>query len=99
MQITLSEPAVKWFEEEMNAESGDYIRFYARYGGHSPIHPGFSLGVSKSEPFETFTSNKQDGIIFYIEEKDKWYFEGYDLHVKYSRTHDVIEYEYYSEKT
>ncbi|MGY4690411.1 HesB/YadR/YfhF family protein [Salibacterium sp. K-3] len=98
MEITLSTPALKWFEEEMNAEEGDYIRFFARYGGRSPIHPGFSLGVSKSEPFETWAETTKDGIIFYVEEKDKWYFEGYDLHVKYSRNHDSIEYEYTEEK-
>ncbi|SFP17122.1 HesB/YadR/YfhF family protein [Salibacterium halotolerans] len=98
MNITLSAPALKWFEQEMEAAEGDSIRFFARYGGRSPIHPGFSLGVTKAEPFEPWAQMTENGIVFYVEEKDKWYFEGYDLHVKYSRKHEAVDYEYSAEK-
>ncbi|RSL34437.1 hypothetical protein D7Z54_04590 [Salibacterium salarium] len=93
--ITLTQPAVKWFQKEMNTKPGDYIRFYARYGGISPIHPGFSIGITKSEqPYEVAVQTQENGVTFFIEETDKWYFDGYDLHVKFSRKDDQIKYEY-----
>ncbi|RSL31607.1 hypothetical protein D7Z54_20275 [Salibacterium salarium] len=98
MKMTLTQPAVKWFEDEMDAKKGDSIRFYARYGGFSPIHPGFSVGVTKSEPYEAALQTEENGLHFFIEETDKWYFEGYDFHIKFSRKHNQIEYEYH-EKT
>ncbi|MFB4164837.1 HesB/YadR/YfhF family protein [Alteribacillus sp. JSM 102045] len=94
MKITVTQPALKWFQDEMDAVKGDSIRFYARFGGHSSIKPGFSLGVSKSEPVEKASETEQDGIVFFIEEKDKWFFKDYDLHVKYSRKYNEVEYEY-----
>lgn len=94
MNISVSQPAVKWFQEEMEAERGDYIRFYARYGGHSSVQPGFSLGVSKAAPQEKAVETEQDGIVFFIEEKDLWYFNAHDLHIKYRRKYNEIEFNY-----
>ncbi|WP_158737503.1 HesB/YadR/YfhF family protein [Alteribacillus sp. YIM 98480] len=95
MKITLTQPAVKWFQEEMEAKSGDYIRFFARYGGYSSIQPGFSLGVSKSNFDQKAAALAEyDGIVFFIDEKDNWYFKDHHLHVKYSRKYNEIEYEY-----
>lgn len=47
MEIRLSEKALTWFKQEMEVEKGDFIRFYARYGGSSPFHEGFSLGMTR----------------------------------------------------
>lgn len=43
MEIKLSKEAIGWFKQEMEAESGDYIRFYARYGGLHHFTRGFHL--------------------------------------------------------
>lgn len=42
MNIALTDEALQWFKQEMEVEPGDTIRFYARYGGSSPFHEGFS---------------------------------------------------------
>ena len=74
MKIALSAEAINWFKEEMEAVTGDSIRFFARYGGTSPLHEGFSLGVTKDTPDEVAVENEIDGIRFYIEYRDNWYF-------------------------
>ena len=35
-----------------------------------------------------------DGIIFYVEESDLWYFNGHDLHVDYDEKKDELEFKY-----
>ncbi|SDB82512.1 Uncharacterized protein YneR [Pelagirhabdus alkalitolerans] len=93
MEITFTQPAIKWFKNEMDLEEGDYLRFFVRYGGHSSIQPGFSLGISmQDEPYEPLAKREIDGIIFFIEKKDQWYFKNNRLHVKYSRKRDEIEF-------
>ncbi|MBM7540967.1 HesB/YadR/YfhF family protein [Amphibacillus cookii] len=93
MDITISQPAIKWFINEMNLSEGDYIRFFVRYGGHGGAQVGFSLGVSnQDEPFEPVTKTTIDGITFFVEKKDEWYFDGSDLHIKYSRKKEEIEF-------
>lgn len=82
MKIVLSEEALNWFKEEMDVESGDCVNFYARYGGSSPLHDGFSLGVKMDKPEEIAVQTEHDGILFYIESRDAWFFDGHDLHVQ-----------------
>ena len=95
MNIILSDQAMDWFKEEMEAHSGDTIRFYARYGGSSPLHEGFSLGVTKEEPMEPSVKFTNQGILFYIEERDVWYFDGHDLHVDVDPKLQELAYSYH----
>ena len=94
MKIQISTDAMKWFHEEMEANKGDKIRFFARYGGSSPIHDGFSLGVTKDTPFEPTVTYLVADILFFIEETDEWYFDGHDLYVEYDSTRDELSYVY-----
>ena len=73
MEIKLSKEALHWFRQEMEVESGDYIRFYARYGGSSPFHEGFSLGMNREQPHEVGVETVIEDIHFYIEKSDEWY--------------------------
>ena len=79
LNIVLSDEANHWFKDEMEVESGEAIRFFARYGGSSPLHDGFSLGVTKEEPDELAVKTEHDGVIYYIESRDKWYFDEHDF--------------------
>ena len=65
----------------MEAEPGDAIRFFARYGGSSPLHAGFSLGVTKEQPDEVAVETAHENVRYYIESRDEWYFVDHDLHV------------------
>ncbi|CAM4011308.1 HesB/YadR/YfhF family protein [Lederbergia lenta] len=94
MNITLTDKALEWFKDEMLLKKGDFVRFYVRYGGSSPIQEGFSLGVNKEEPMEVGVSHEQDGVIYFVEERDTWYFDKYDLFVDYDEKTDGPSYEY-----
>ncbi|WP_088014227.1 HesB/YadR/YfhF family protein [Gottfriedia acidiceleris] len=81
MKITISEDAIKWFQDEMNVKQGDTIRFFARYGGNSTIHKGYSLGVTKEQPVDIGESITIDHVVYFINETDLWYFKDYNLNV------------------
>ena len=87
MNIALTDEALQWFKQEMEVESGDTIRFYARYGGSSPFHEGFSLGMTREEPIAI-------GVIYYIDEKDLWFFNDHNLHVDVDASKDELQYDY-----
>ena len=39
-------------------------------------------------------SVEKDGIEFYVEEQDVWFFDGYDLKVAYDEDKEEVKYEY-----
>ncbi|MFJ3389519.1 MULTISPECIES: HesB/YadR/YfhF family protein [unclassified Lysinibacillus] len=94
MNIVLTDEALQWFKQEMEIESGDTIRFYARYGGSSPFHEGFSLGMTREEPFNIGVKKVIDDVTYYIDEKDLWFFNNHSLYVDVDVTNDELKYEY-----
>ena len=66
MKIILSNEALLWFKEEMEAVPGDAIRFFARYGGSSSIQAGFSLGVTKEQPDEVAIETEHDQFVIML---------------------------------
>lgn len=84
MNIIVNDHAAAWYKEEMLLNRGDYVRFFARYGGCSTVQQGFSLGVSSETPHQIGFEVVKDDIHYYIEEKDLWYFDGKDLFVDFN---------------
>ena len=84
MNIQIHSKAAAWYKTELDLAEGQYVRFFARYGGTSTIQSGFSLGISTEEPVDVGALTEQDGISFYIEEKDLWYFDGRDLSIEWN---------------
>lgn len=84
MNIQISTEAVNWYKSEMSLKKGDYVRFFARYGGCSTVQQGFSLGVSNEEPHDVGVQTTIDDIHFFIEEKDLWYFDNHNLKIDYN---------------
>ena len=94
MNIHISEEALTWFKDEMLVEEGEQVRFYVRYGGSSPLHDGFSLGVNKDEPVDPGERIEIDKREFFIEEGDLWFFDGHDLFVEFDEKLQEPSYEY-----
>lgn len=94
MNIIVTDEAKQWFHDEMDIENGDYIRFYARYGGSSPFHEGFSLGMTRDEPVEIGTETVVDGATYFIEERDLWFFNDHNLRISVDPKLDELHYEY-----
>lgn len=94
MNIQISSEAAAWYKQELNLNTGDFVRFYVRYGGCSTVQSGFSLGVSSDEPNDIGTKTTEGGITFYIEEKDLWYFDDHDLIIEYQAKYEepVLDY-------
>ncbi|TXL67781.1 hypothetical protein FHP05_01820 [Cerasibacillus terrae] len=82
MNIQVNNMAAKWYKEELDMENSSFLRYFVRYGGKGHI-PGFSLGIKQESPEYIHTSVKVNGITFFIEESDKWYFDGVDLLVDF----------------
>ncbi|MDT9024250.1 MULTISPECIES: HesB/YadR/YfhF family protein [Rossellomorea] len=94
MKIHISKEALTWFKNEMLVEEGDQVRFYVRYGGSSPLHDSFSLGVNKDEPVDLGERIEIENREFFIEERDLWFFDGHDLYVEFDDKLQEPSYEY-----
>ncbi|WP_088105294.1 HesB/YadR/YfhF family protein [Halalkalibacter urbisdiaboli] len=96
MKIEITKPALAWFKQEfdLQGKGEETIRFYARLGGCASIQTGFSLGISQDTPSTIGVSQEMEGILFFIEQEDLWFFKQYDLKVKFSRKRNEIEFVY-----
>ena len=94
VEIVIQDSALNWFKKEMDVETGDAIRFYARYGGSSPFHEAFSLGMTREQPHDQGLTKEIDGILFYIEKDDLWFFNEHSLIVSVNESLDELHYEY-----
>jgi len=94
MEIMITKAALEWYKREMELSTGDFVRFYARYGGDSTIQAGFSLGMTMEKPKDPTIRVVSDGITFYVEREDEWYFDHHNLTVSYNDHHDEIEFQY-----
>lgn len=94
MNITISKEAIHWFKEEIGLEQGDYLKFFAKIYGSSPVQESYALGFAKEDPIDIAASTEVDGIIFFVEATDLWFFNGHDLHVEYNEKIDEIEFTY-----
>ncbi|BBP89737.1 hypothetical protein BsIDN1_33550 [Bacillus safensis] len=54
----------------------------------------FSLGVAKDEPQNAGATAEIEGITFFIEESDIWYFDNHDLHIDYNESVKEPEFHY-----
>ncbi|WP_042460218.1 HesB/YadR/YfhF family protein [Neobacillus dielmonensis] len=94
MEIVITEQALKWFKEDIGYKSGDKVRFFVKIYGSSPVQEGYSLAFAKDDPLDIAVSVESEGILFFVEETDLWFFDGHDLHVNYDEQEDELEYNY-----
>ncbi|QFT89018.1 Iron-sulfur cluster biosynthesis [Bacillus sp. THAF10] len=84
MDMTMSDQAFEWYKKELDLKSGDQIKFHVRYGGCSTVQKGFSLGIVKENPDQPAAQIEKEGITFFVEDKEAWYFDGHDLHINFN---------------
>ncbi|MGW8426636.1 HesB/YadR/YfhF family protein [Peribacillus simplex] len=97
MKLTISDQAAKWYIDELGLQGGSHLRFYVRYGGHSTVQSGFSLGIMQEEPETAAAVTTMNEINFYVEEKDLWYFDDHDLLITFNEK--LTEPEFHYEKS
>ncbi|MCF7523486.1 iron-sulfur cluster biosynthesis protein [Levilactobacillus brevis] len=93
MKITVTDAASKWFREDMGM-TGRGIRFFGKVYGKTPVHQGFSLGMTPDDHPVIQSLQKKDDVTYYITEGDQWFFVGYDLTVDYDAQTDGPVYRY-----
>lgn len=80
MKIEITDSASKWFQEEMGLGAGNGVRFYGKVYGKTPVHEGFSLALTRDDhPGETYAKTEKDGITYFVDEGDRWFFIGFDF--------------------
>jgi uncharacterized protein YneR len=84
MQIKMSDQVFQWYKDELSLTKGDTIRFYVRYGGFNSFIKGFSLGLDKDLPAQNHIGIEKDGITFFIDQQDTWYFDDKDLTIVFN---------------
>ncbi|MGX7036299.1 HesB/YadR/YfhF family protein [Enterococcus hirae] len=83
MKLSVTDNARKWFEEEVTIPENYGIRFFGKVYGKTEVHDGFSIGMSVEQPERPIKEETIDGMLFFIEEADDWFFKEYDLVVDY----------------
>lgn len=94
VQVTVTNDALRWFKTELGLPSGGTVRLFAKYGGSSPMHPGFSIGITPQTPSEPVVTEHIEDLIFFVEESDIWFFDGYNLAIDYDSLSDDITYNF-----
>lgn len=95
MKLTISDDASKWFAEELGLQKGDGLKFFGKGYGTSTIQPGFSLGMLvDNNPDRPVAETEKDGIKYYVNYGDAWYFFGYDLEVTLNYETNEPQYNY-----
>ncbi|GEO73417.1 hypothetical protein FD30_GL000568 [Levilactobacillus namurensis DSM 19117] len=94
MKITVTDRASQWFREDMGM-TGRGIRFFGKVYGKTPVHQGFSLGMTPDDhPRDPVVTMTKDDVTYYITEGDEWFFVGYDLTIEYDPKTDGPTYIY-----
>lgn len=95
MQLTVTDRASQWFQEEMGLSQGMGVRFFGKVYGKTPVHNGFSLGMFRDDhPVSPIVDTVKDGIHYFVDAQDEWFFKGFDFGVDYDADSDGPTYQY-----
>lgn len=76
MFISIDESATSWFKNEFEFNKPFSIRMFPQYAGFGQKHKGYSLAFSAETPTNAGYVKELNGITFFIEGNDVWFFEG-----------------------
>lgn len=94
MNLTVTDEAAQWYEEELDIDNNVNLRFYARYGGSGGLQPGFSLAITLEDPAEPIAETTPGKIHFFIEANDEWYFDEHSLEVSFDSKWNEPSFDY-----
>ncbi|MEH7334315.1 hypothetical protein V7161_16845 [Neobacillus drentensis] len=88
MLISIDEKAARWFTKEFEFNKPFSIRMFPRYAGFGQQHKGYSLAFSVETPEDIGFTKEINGITFYIDGNDVWFFENTET---YLSVNDLID--------
>lgn len=89
MLILINEKAVAWFSKEFDLNKPLSIRMFPRYSGFGQKNKEYSLGFSAEIPTSAGYKQELNGITFYYEENDAWFFEDTETYLSMSDTDEL----------
>ncbi|UUX34049.1 HesB/YadR/YfhF family protein [Fundicoccus culcitae] len=93
--LEVSNEAADWFKEEVGIPEGSGIRIKAKIYASSPINQGFGIAVDSEVPSKPIVKfEAPNGILFFIEDNDSWFFDGYGLKVELDKDLNEPKYIY-----
>ena len=81
MELTITPQAIAWYKEELLLKEGDSLKISGKYGGATNVHVGFSTGIEKTTPHQALLTKEIEGITFFTEQGDDWFFADYNLSI------------------
>lgn len=78
MILEVSPAAAQWYKKELHLEDGAHIKFFGKVYG---TRDGFSFTMHVMEPSNALEMINVEGINFYIEKTDAWFFDDIKLKV------------------
>lgn len=94
MKLTITPKAQEWFKREIELSDGQGIKFYGKVYGKTQVHDGFSVGMSVDTPETPLIEENTNGMMFFVEKADEWFFKGYDLVVDYDEKLEEPKYDF-----
>lgn len=83
-KISMTPKASEWFRNEMHLQPGNGIKLFGKGYGETNAHQGFSQGIGRcDQPISPVVDQVIDGIHYYIQEFDYWFFKGLDVDIDY----------------
>jgi Uncharacterized protein conserved in bacteria len=92
MNIKITDRALEWFKKEVELQAGFGIRFFGKIYGNTQVHDGFSVGMSVDHPENPMFEETIDGLLFFAEETDDWFFKGLEMVVDFNEDLDEPKY-------
>ncbi|MCI7240438.1 HesB/YadR/YfhF family protein [Aerococcus suis] len=84
MEITVTDAAHQYVQDEMGLTSGDGLKFSSKVYGKTQIHEGFSVAIHVEKPNgDTLAKTEKDGITYFTTPEDDWFFAGHNFHVDF----------------
>lgn len=90
MFISIDESAFSWFTKEFELSKPFSIRMYPQYAGFGEKHKGYSLGLSCEAPSNAGFSKEINGITFYVEGNDVWFFNDAETYLSLNQADELL---------
>jgi uncharacterized protein YneR len=91
MFISVDEKAAAWFTKEFDINNPLMIRMYPQYAGFGEKHKGYTLAFSAEAPTNASYAKEVNGITFFIEGNDVWFFEDTKTYLSFNEKVDELE--------
>ncbi|MFD1485847.1 HesB/YadR/YfhF family protein [Lacticaseibacillus baoqingensis] len=98
MTITITKAAGEWFRRELELPAKAGVRFFGKVYGQTNVHDGFSVGIARDDSLsDPIVETALDGITYYVDANDAWFFDGLDLAIDYDAHRDEPTYTFIPE--